>query len=49
MEIECYHKEFFGLGLLIMGVIYLWFEMIWSILKNIKNLENKEVFDSVPY
>ncbi len=33
MSCECLHKEFFGLGMFVMFLIYFYFEVIRSILK----------------
>jgi len=32
MSCKCLHKEFFGLGLFVMGIIYFWLEVIWQII-----------------
>ncbi len=37
---ECYHKEFFGLGIFIMGIVWIYFEIIYTIIKHNKILKD---------
>ena len=38
---KCLHKEFFGLGMFVMGIVFIYFEIIWSILKH-KSIKNEK-------
>lgn len=40
MECECLHKEFFGFGMFVMGIVYFYLEIIWSMLKKEKTQNN---------
>lgn len=32
MAIECFHKEFFGLGFFLSGLLCIWIEILYSLL-----------------
>ena len=38
MATECLNKEFFGLGMFVMFLVYFYFSVIWEIMRYNKNI-----------